>query len=124
MGMLDRKLLRDLRAGKRQFGAVAVVIALGIALYVGSAMSYVNLGSSYERSYDALGFADFTVSCERAPDSVVARARALPGVTGVEGRWVEDLIIEKSRRPAAVARGFAGARELRGRVISTRDRGV
>src|SRR5436309_8331072 len=97
MELLNLKLLRDLRAGKRQFSAVAVVVALGITLYVGSAMSYQNLGASYDRSYHALGFADFTVACERAPDTVVARARALPGVEGVLGRWVEDLIIEKER---------------------------
>jgi putative ABC transport system permease protein len=115
MDLLDRKLIRDLRAGRRQFLAVAVVVMLGITLYVGSASSYENLGSSYERSYRELAFADFTVSCERAPDSIADRVREIPGVHGVVGRWSEEVTIE---RPGAADR------QLIGRVISLPDRGA
>jgi putative ABC transport system permease protein len=115
MHLLDRKLLRDLRAGRRQFFAVSLVVMLGITLYIGSASSFENLHASYDRSYRELGFADFTVSCERAPESVVDRARELPGVFGVVGRWSEEVTIEKPR---------AKERQVYGRVISMPDRGT
>ena len=114
MHLLDRKLLRDLRAGRRQFLAVSLVVMLGITLYIGSASSFENLHASYDRSYQELAFADFTVSCERAPSSVVDRARALPGVYGVVGRWSEEITIDKPR---------ARERQVYGRVISLPDRG-
>ena len=51
---LQRKLLRDIAASKAQYGAVVIVILLGVAIFIASFAAYQNLYSSYESSYQRL----------------------------------------------------------------------
>ena len=84
-------MLRDLLADKWLFIAVTVVIFLGVAMFGSSFMAYQNLKSSYDYSYEKLGFADFTIKVTAAPPSVVDELERLPGVRAVTGRLDTDI---------------------------------
>ena len=85
------KVFRDIRRSRWQFIAVAVVIALGVAIFIGSYGSFQNLRSSYDRTYDELAMGDLWFEVADAPAAVVADARAIEGVTAADGRLVVDL---------------------------------
>ena len=103
--VLRTKLRREILAHKGQFAAVSVIVMLGVAVFGAYYDAYLNLGSSYERIYDRLGFADLTVSggdtARFAED-----ARAVPGVAVVESRVVGDVPLR-----------VGGDHELLGRVV-------
>ncbi|MDR7554574.1 MAG: FtsX-like permease family protein [Armatimonadota bacterium] len=107
---LARKLLRDLRAARWQYLAVATMVAWGVAFFVASFASYRNLAASYAFSYARLRFEDFSVAVHAAPAQVANRLRAVPGVAAVEGRLVEDVAIELPGRTAT--------RRLVGRLVT------
>jgi putative ABC transport system permease protein len=92
--MSSRKInvlvLRDIMARRFQFGALMVIVALGITIYVCMAVAFGNIRSSYDRTYRETHFADFTVKVKEAPESVIAEVRQLPNVDGAEGRQVID----------------------------------
>jgi putative ABC transport system permease protein len=77
-------------ARKFQFGALMVIVALGITIYACLAVAFGNIRSSYDRTYRETHFADFTVKVKEAPSSVVDEVRGLPNVERVEGRQVID----------------------------------
>src|SRR6266540_834402 len=94
MGALDRKLLRDLGRMKVQAIAVALVVASGTALFIGTATTGRALRLSEERYYDDHRFADVWSRLARAPDAVVDRLKAIPGVSAVEGRLVAQGVLD------------------------------
>ncbi len=91
---MNRKIhllvLRDVLARRYQFGALMVIVGLGIAVYVCLAVAFGNISRSYDRTYRETHFADFTVKVGAAPTSVVDKVRGLPNVEYVEGRQVVD----------------------------------
>ncbi|MBO8129023.1 MAG: ABC transporter permease [Peptococcaceae bacterium] len=89
--VLSRKIWRDILGYKGQFIAVTVMIVLGVALFSASYLSFANLKTSAEESYERLNFADLTVYLAGAPDTLVERARRLPGVDKVLGRISRDV---------------------------------
>ncbi len=91
MKTLRKKLVRDLLSSKWLFIAVTIVIFLGVALFGSSFMAYLNLQSSYDYSYQQLGFADFTVKVNSSPLSTVAELEQIPGVKSVTGRMNTDI---------------------------------
>lgn len=91
MNKLQRKLIRDLVTSKGLFLAVAIVILLGVAIFVASSMGYHNLKSSYDYSYEMLRFADFTIKVGEAPAETVNEVESIPGVEAVTGRVNTDI---------------------------------
>ena len=89
MSYLTTKRRRDMRRQRWQFLAVFVTIALGVMLFAASYDAFLNLESSYNGTYDRLGFADITVT--GADDSFPAAAGQVPGVATVETRRVADV---------------------------------
>ncbi len=85
------KIFRDIRRSRWQFVAVAVVIALGVAIFIGSYGSFVNLRSSYDRTYEELDMGDLWFDVADAPAAVASDARAVEGVIAADGRLVVDL---------------------------------
>lgn len=77
---LQRKLLRDIGGSKAQFGAVAAVIALGIAAFVGVYASYLNLHVSYAYTYDTLAMGDYFITVDYLPERAVREINDIPGV--------------------------------------------
>lgn len=88
MKALDRKLLRDLRRVAVQGAAIAVLVACGVAVFVGSVATYRALERSQARYYATNRFADVFAEARRVPEPVAARIAALPGVAEVETRAV------------------------------------
>jgi putative ABC transport system permease protein len=78
-----------MRRQRWQFLAVLVTIALGVMLFAASYDAFLNLESSYNGTYDRLGFADITVT--GAGDSFPAEAARVGGVATVETRRVADV---------------------------------
>lgn len=77
---LDRKLLRDLVLLKPQAGAIALVVASGVALFVGMGTTYRSLQLSEARYYAEQRFADVWAPLVHAPRAVLVAADAGPSV--------------------------------------------
>lgn len=108
--ILLRKLLRDFAASKWQYAAIGAMVMLGVAFYNASYAAYLNLNRSYERSFKVLRFEDFSIQFHAAPKRVASRIAQVRGVQAVEGRLVEDVILELP--------GKVQSRKLIGRLIS------
>jgi len=91
---MNRKIhllvLRDIIARRFQFGALAIIIALGITIFASMTVAFLNIGRSYDRTYEATHFADFSVKVKEAPESAVDEVRQLTNVKAAEGRVVMD----------------------------------
>ena len=94
MSLLDRKLLRDLRALKSQALAVALVMACGLAMMIMTRSLILTLESTREAYYQKNAMADVFCSLKRAPLSVADRLKDLPGVAAVEPRVVLDVTLD------------------------------
>ena len=91
MKSINRKLIRDLGSSKWLFAGVSLVIFLGVAFFGASYMAFQNLKGSYDYSYEALHFADFTISVSDAPQQTVQELKAVSGVQNVVGRLNVDI---------------------------------
>jgi putative ABC transport system permease protein len=90
MRLFLKKFYRDLSETRGQFLSVLLVVAVGVMFYSGLNSTLGNLegsGRSYFREYR---LADLWCSVYRAPESVVKRIEALPGVSMATGRIVQD----------------------------------
>lgn len=94
MSLLDRKLLRDISAMRGQVLTIALLVAAGVAVFVGSVSTYVSLRSGCERFYAAARFPQIFVTLKRAPLSIVPRLNAIAGVVAVEPRIVREVIMD------------------------------
>ena len=84
MSLLDRKLLRDLRALKSQAVAVALVMACGLAMMITTRSLMLSLTTTRDTYYEQHRFAEVFARLKRAPDSVRADLAAIPGIAAVE----------------------------------------
>ncbi len=91
MKTLRKKFIRDLLAEKWLFIAITIVIFLGVALFGAAYLGFLNLKSSYDYSYEKLGFADFTIKVKSSPIDTVADLKQLAGVKAVAGRLNTDI---------------------------------
>jgi len=102
---LDRKLLRDLARMKGQVVTIALVVACGIASFVSALTTYESLRASQRAYYETSRFAQVFARLERAPASLAARLREVPGVAQVETRLVFDVSLDAGAGgPPAVGR--------------------
>ena len=108
--LLIRKTLRDLRAAAAQTAALVVIVALGVASLVALISAYRDLGTSYDRTYERLHFADATLAVQAAPASIVSEIARVDGVRAVTGRLVVDTGI-------AVPEQGVGTTQVRARLI-------
>ena len=90
VSLLAVKLLRDTRRQWLQFGAVALTLALGVAVFGAAFDSYDNLKTSYAEIYRRLDFADATVTGGDT-DVIAAEARPTAGVVAVATRREADV---------------------------------
>lgn len=94
MSLLDRKLLRDIDAMRGQVLTIALLVAAGVAVFVGSVSTYDSLRDGCERFYATARFPQIFVALKRAPLSIVARLNAIAGVAAVEPRIVREVIVD------------------------------
>lgn len=86
MRALERKLWRDLWTLKGQAAAIAVVIAAGVMTLIISVTILDSLALAQQRFYQDFHFADVFADLKRAPDHLVERLQAIPGVNLAETR--------------------------------------
>lgn len=84
MSLLDRKLLRDLRALKSQALAVALVMACGLAMMIMTRSLMLSLISTRDEYYERHRFAHVFARLKRAPEAVREQLAAIPGVAAAE----------------------------------------
>ena len=108
LSKLQRKLFRDLLTGKAQFGAVVVIIILGVAAFVAIYGSYQNLYLSYNDVYERMNMADYWISADALPSRAVREINQIAGVEA-QGRIIGDVSIDME---------VEGGQKVEGRVIS------
>jgi putative ABC transport system permease protein len=84
VSLLDRKLLRDLRALRSQALAVALVMACGLAMMIMTRSLILSLATTRDAYYSGFRFAEVFARLKRAPLSVEAELAAIPGVARVQ----------------------------------------
>ena len=94
MSLLDRKLFRDISAMRGQVLTIALLVAAGVAVFVGSVSTYVSLRSGCDAFYASARFPQVFVTMKRAPLSIVPRLNAIAGVVAVEPRIVREVIVD------------------------------
>ncbi|MCA8917566.1 MAG: ABC transporter permease [Planctomycetes bacterium] len=94
MRAINRKLLRDLWHMKGQAGAIILIIAAGVALFVGQLSTLESLKQTRDDYYTQNRFADVFASCKRAPQNVVQRIQDIEGVDTVQTRVTLGVMLD------------------------------
>lgn len=94
MNLLDKKLLRDLWHMRSQAFTIALVVAAGIAGFIGSLSTYDSMQWSRASYYDAARFADVFAELKRAPKSIERRIAEIPGVADVQSTVQFDVTLD------------------------------
>jgi putative ABC transport system permease protein len=92
--MLDRKLWRDVSTLRGQIGTIALVVAAGFAVLVGSVSTFYALQAARDRFYLDARFPQIFVTLKRAPLSMVAQLDSIPGIAAAEPRIVRDVTMD------------------------------
>lgn len=108
MSAIDRKLVRDLVSLRGQVITIALVVACGIASYVTMRTAYDSLVTSRDRYYLDYRFADLFATLERAPDSVVRHLESVRGVSRVDTRVVERVLVPMPEMPRPASGTIVG----------------
>lgn len=103
MRAINHKLQRELWQMRGQAIAIALVIASGIATYVMSLSTLDSLLLTRDRYYRDYRFAEAFASLKRAPQSLAARIREIPGVARVETRVVASVSLDVEGFPDPVS---------------------
>lgn len=91
---LTRLCWRDLWNMRAQALAAVLVVACGVATFVGMRSTYEVLLKAQQDYYVAYRFADVFVHLKRAPLAVATRIAAIPGVARVQARVVSDVTLD------------------------------
>ncbi|WP_417412211.1 ABC transporter permease [Hoeflea sp.] len=94
LSMLDRKLVRDLARLWAQSLAVALVMACGVMTLILALGATRALDDTRAAFYDRTRFGDVFARATRAPESVKTAIAAINGVSAVETRIVNPVIID------------------------------
>lgn len=73
-------------ATKGQYAAILVTIILGIMIFIAMSMAAINLKTTLDAYYEENNFADFFVTINSAPESVIEKINKIDGVKSAEGR--------------------------------------
>lgn len=91
---IDTKVLRDVLHMRGQLGAIALVIACGVGVYLGMGSTMRSLQAARATYYAHNRFGDVFVSLERAPELVRRRLEIIPGVQSVQTRVVANVTLD------------------------------
>lgn len=86
MTALTRKLLREVWHHRGQMLSIAAVVATGLMTVLTMRGTYESLVAARDEYYGGMRFPDLWVQLERAPQALVPRLRAIPGVAAVDTR--------------------------------------
>lgn len=108
MTALNTKLWRDLQSLWAQVLTIAVVVAIGVAGFVGMFSVHESLKNARDNFYRDNRMADVFIRIQRAPLQLQARLRALPGVADVQLNVVHDAQLALPDAQAPVTGRFVG----------------
>ena len=108
MTALNTKLWRDLQSLWAQVLTIAVVVAIGVAGFVGMFSVHASLKSARDNFYRDARLADVFIRIQRAPVQLHARLLALPGVTDIQLSVVHDAQLALPEAQAPVTGRFVG----------------
>ncbi|SCZ81346.1 ABC transporter permease [Acidaminobacter hydrogenoformans] len=91
MGVLNRRLLRMILSSKGQNLAIAMVVALGLMLYVAMFSAITNLEVAVNEYFDLTNAADIYVEIPAISASEVSSLLTVDGVKSAQGRVVRDV---------------------------------
>lgn len=94
MRALDKKLLRDFKSLWAQALAIALVMSCGVAIIILSIGAARSLEITRSAFYERLNFADVFATATRVPRSVVSQLREIQGVSSIEARLAEGVILD------------------------------
>lgn len=94
MRALTRKLQRDAWHYRSQLGAIALVMACGVALFVSLRSMHGYLRERQASYYAEYHFAELFAQVKRAPSAIAPALRAIPGVAAVETRVVTSAVLD------------------------------
>lgn len=100
MNMLDRLLIRTIRATRAQFLATAMALLVGLMMYTAMSTLSHNMETGLARYYTRQGFAHLFAEMNPAPEAVVDDIQSTSGVARAEGR----LVFETRAEPTPGAR--------------------
>lgn len=103
MSVLDRKVLRDLWSLRGQVFTIALLVATGVTVLIGSISTYVSLLTTEETYYRDSHFADLWADVKRAPKSLLQSLSEIPGAALAEARIVKDVRVVWPRSELSVA---------------------
>jgi putative ABC transport system permease protein len=112
------KLVRDLWHLRGQLGAIALVVACGVAVVVTTRSAYESLALSQSTYYASYRFADVFANLERAPDALGARIAAIPGVAAVQTRIVAQVTLDVPRLAEPAIGRLIGVPERRVPILN------
>ena len=104
MKTLNRKLLRTIQSTRGQFLALAIIIMLGMLIYIGMSTAYKNLAVSQQTFYTENNFADYNFQVVKAPAAVMKSVENVPGVIRATSRIQQDVSIIKPGNERATGR--------------------
>ena len=101
MNILDRKLLRELRASGGVLLAIALIIAVGVTLFVYMRSTYFNLKMAQAGYYTQGRMADFWIDLKKAPVTELAALAELPGVMEIRSRiqFFATVDLDRAKKP-------------------------
>jgi putative ABC transport system permease protein len=102
MGLLFKKLLRDIREAKGQFASILLVIIIGVMFYTSLNSALINLNLASEKYFTDYRLADLWVTFKKAPENVLDRIESFPEVRQVTGRVVQDQQITIGKQDAII----------------------
>ena len=86
VSVLDRKLLRELRASWLLLAAIVSIMAVGVACFVSMGAAYNNLTEAKRRYYRQCRMADFWIDLKKVPLAELDALAELPGVAEIRPR--------------------------------------
>ncbi|HHX96858.1 MAG TPA: ABC transporter permease [Clostridia bacterium] len=104
MKVLDKRLFRTLKNAKAQYGAVVIIICIGLATLIGLSNTAQNMDNSLNEYYHSYQFADLFAEFTPVPVNVVADLKKIREIEKVEARIVTDVRVDIGREPYPVLR--------------------
>lgn len=94
MRAIQLKLLRNLWQIKGQVLAITAVIMVGVTMFIAYYSTFDSLSRTQQTFYDRYRFAEVFATLKRAPNHLVERIAAIPGVSAADTRVVAEVTID------------------------------
>jgi putative ABC transport system permease protein len=94
MRAIQRKVVRNLWQMKGQVLAIALVITVGVGMFIAYSSTFNSLRRTQQMFYDRYHFADVFARLKRAPNQLESRIEAIPGVVCADTRVVANVTLD------------------------------